>query len=97
MTENQQIRRVPCELCDGIAKWEHKGKRYCPVCIEQVTLRALIFSRVVGYYSPVQKWHAGKRQEFKDRVTYGQPTPERLAELDPVHLSRLSGDDGPGQ
>jgi len=28
------------------------------------------FSRVVGYYSAVQGWHKGKRQEFKDRVDY---------------------------
>ena len=29
-----------------------------------------VYSRVVGYLRPVQDWHAGKRQEFKDRVTF---------------------------
>ena len=96
MTENQQIRRVPCELCDGIAEWEHQGKWYCSVCIERVTVRALVYSRVVGYYSPVQKWHAGKRQEFKERLTY-VINPERLAALAPVSVPDLPGAPGSHQ
>ena len=30
----------------------------------------LCYSRVVGYLSPVSNWHRGKRQEFKERVTF---------------------------
>lgn len=26
--------------------------------------------KVVGYYSPVNNWNKGRRQEFKDRKTY---------------------------
>lgn len=29
-----------------------------------------VYSRVVGYLRPVQSWHAGKKQEFKDRVVF---------------------------
>ncbi len=29
-----------------------------------------VWSRVVGYYRPVQSWNVGKKQEFKDRVYY---------------------------
>ena len=29
-----------------------------------------VFSRVVGYYRPVQNWNTGKQQEFKERVTF---------------------------
>lgn len=29
-----------------------------------------VYSRIVGYLRPVQHWHAGKQQEFKDRVTF---------------------------
>ena len=29
-----------------------------------------IYSRITGYYRPVQNWNEGKMQEFKDRVTY---------------------------
>jgi len=29
-----------------------------------------IYSRVVGYYRPVNQWNAGKRSEFKARKVY---------------------------
>lgn len=29
-----------------------------------------VFSRVVGYYRPVNRWNEGKREEFADRVTF---------------------------
>jgi len=32
--------------------------------------RCEVFSRVVGYLSPVQRWNNGKKQEWKMRKTY---------------------------
>lgn len=29
-----------------------------------------VYSRVVGYYRPVDNWNLGKRQEFSERNTY---------------------------
>jgi len=29
-----------------------------------------IYSRVVGYFRPVQNWNLGKRQEFSERAYY---------------------------
>jgi len=29
-----------------------------------------VYSRIVGYYSPVHNWHDGKRQEFKERKKF---------------------------
>jgi len=29
-----------------------------------------IYSRVVGYYRPVQQWNEGKQEEFKHRRTF---------------------------
>jgi hypothetical protein len=29
-----------------------------------------VYSRVVGYFRPVDAWNIGKRAEFHDRVTY---------------------------
>ncbi len=29
-----------------------------------------VYSRIVGYYRPVQNWNDGKKQEFQDRNTY---------------------------
>ncbi len=28
-----------------------------------------VYSRVVGYFRPVQNWNMGKQQEFKERKT----------------------------
>jgi anaerobic ribonucleoside-triphosphate reductase len=44
----------------------------CPHCGEQ----AEVWSRIVGYYRPVQGWNPGKRQEFADRLPY--TFPERM-------------------
>jgi anaerobic ribonucleoside-triphosphate reductase len=30
-------------------------------------IKAEVYSRVVGYYRPVQAWNEGKREEFKER------------------------------
>jgi hypothetical protein len=30
-----------------------------------------VYSRVVGYFRPVQNWNLGKRAEFDDRKPYG--------------------------
>ena len=38
----------------------------CPKCGK----RAEIYSRVVGYFRPVQNWNVGKREEFKQRKMY---------------------------
>ena len=43
------------------------GERYtCPVCGEATE----VYSRITGYYRPVQNWNAGKAQEFKERKLY---------------------------
>lgn len=38
----------------------------CPICGEKTE----IYSRITGYYRPIQNWNDGKAQEFKDRLTY---------------------------
>ena len=30
-------------------------------------VKAEVYSRVVGYYRPIQDWNEGKREEFGDR------------------------------
>ena len=43
------------------------GEQYtCPYCQES----AEVYSRITGYYRPVQNWNAGKAQEFIERKTY---------------------------
>lgn len=31
-------------------------------------IRTEVYSRIVGYYRPVQNWNRGKREEFSQRV-----------------------------
>ena len=38
----------------------------CPICGK----KAEVYSRITGYYRPVQNWNDGKSQEFKDRKEY---------------------------
>jgi ribonucleoside-triphosphate reductase len=46
------------------------GEQYrCPHCGEVTE----VYSRITGYYRPVQNWNAGKTQEFKDRRLYDIP------------------------
>ncbi|MDO5423848.1 MAG: ribonucleoside triphosphate reductase [Eubacteriales bacterium] len=38
----------------------------CPVCGK----KAEVYSRITGYYRPVQNWNDGKSQEYKNRTLY---------------------------
>lgn len=77
------------------------GEEYtCPVCGESTE----VYSRITGYYRPVQNWNDGKTQEFKQRKTYNlsggtafsKPAPdngndEKAEEV--VHYSEVVSDD----
>ncbi len=38
----------------------------CPQCGSKTE----VWSRIVGYYRPVQSWHIGRQKEFKNRIHY---------------------------
>ncbi|MCR5625201.1 MAG: ribonucleoside triphosphate reductase [Lachnospiraceae bacterium] len=38
----------------------------CPECGQKTE----VYSRITGYYRPIQNWNDGKAQEYKDRVEY---------------------------
>jgi ribonucleoside-triphosphate reductase len=42
----------------------------CPTC----GAPAEVYTRVVGYYRPVQLWNKGKQAEYKDRKVYAMET-----------------------
>ena len=43
------------------------GEQYvCPIC----GAKTEVYSRITGYYRPVQNWNDGKAQEYKDRKVY---------------------------
>ena len=49
----------------------------CPECGEKTE----VYSRITGYYRPVQNWNDGKSEEYKARVVY---SPEKFAKKQPL-------------
>ena len=45
-------------------------QKTCPTCGNKTE----IYSRITGYYRPVQNWNDGKSQEYKERKTYNIAT-----------------------
>jgi len=44
-----------------------KGEQFaCPNCGSETE----VYTRIVGYYRPVQNWNLGKKSEYKDRLTF---------------------------
>ncbi len=59
------------------------GEQYtCPHCGETTE----VYSRITGYYRPVQNWNDGKTQEYKNRVVYA---PEKMTKKAPLNLSAV--------
>ena len=56
----------------------------CPECGE----RTEVYSRITGYYRPVQNWNDGKAQEYKDRVVYAEA---KLTGKQPLYLNAECG------
>jgi len=57
------------------------GEQYtCPHCGKPTE----VYSRITGYYRPVQNWNVGKAQEFKDRRVYDIGT-SHLTHTGPLH------------
>ncbi len=52
-----------------------KGEHFlCPVESDngKCGKHAEVYSRIVGYFRPVQNWNAGKQEEFKDRLEFSE-------------------------
>ena len=70
------------------------GEQYtCPICGKKTE----VYSRITGYYRPVQNWNDGKSQEYKDRKTYkvaaaSAPVERVVAKVkEPVEVPAISG------
>ncbi len=74
IAENYQLPYYTLSPTYSVCK-EHgyiKGEHYnCPECGEVTE----VYSRITGYYRPVQNWNAGKSQEFKARKLYDVANP----------------------
>ena len=59
------------------------GEQYsCPHCGEKTE----VYSRITGYYRPVQNWNDGKTQEYKDRKVYAA---SKITNKAPLNLSAV--------
>ena len=59
------------------------GEHYsCPACGEKTE----VYSRITGYYRPVQNWNDGKSKEYKDRKVYAE---KKLTGKSPLNLSAV--------
>ena len=46
-----------------------KGEHFkCPECQKECE----VYTRIVGYFRPVQQWNDGKREEYEDRLEYSE-------------------------
>ena len=54
----------------------------CPKCGK----KAEVYSRITGYYRPVQNWNDGKAQEYKNRTLYDVMHSD-IRKIQPVHAS----------
>lgn len=39
---------------------------------EKCGMECQVYSRVVGYFRPVQNWNNGKREEFRERLEFNE-------------------------
>ena len=53
----------------------------CPKCGQ----KAEVYSRITGYYRPVQNWNDGKLEEYKERKTYNISTSKFDPSVDGIH------------
>ena len=65
----------------------------CPECGEVTE----VYSRITGYYRPVQNWNDGKTQEFKDRKVYSQmneKSVEQLKQAPKIRMQQVMAEQG---
>ena len=54
---------------DGLSKSNKGMKQTKPVLCGK---RCRVYSRVVGYFRPIQTWNDGKQEEFRNRLEYDE-------------------------
>ncbi len=52
----------------------------CPICGKEMET----YSRVVGYFRPVNRWNEGKKEEWNDRTPYKDVEKIRMKALRPT-------------
>jgi len=53
----------------NIGFWKEEGVYRCEACTDKKA-GALVYSRVVGFLTPVKQWNVGKSAEWEDRKVF---------------------------
>ena len=61
----------------------------CPEC----GTKTEVYSRITGYYRPVQNWNDGKSQEYKERKVYNTERSVRKRDVSPLPISHSAEND----
>ena len=61
---------MKCEKCGGNVQKIDGWRTECDSCGDKQTI-CEVFSRVVGYITPISGWNIGKRAELNDRRMFG--------------------------
>jgi len=63
---------VRCPHCHGEVV-KQGDRNHCPACNKTFCGKPTeIYTRCVGYYRPVSNFNKGKKQEFRDRLTFSR-------------------------
>ena len=60
----------------------------CPECGEKTE----VYSRITGYYRPIQNWNDGKSQEYKDRTVYDVKTSKLVRAGKPTETVEITSE-----
>jgi len=63
----------------------------CPTCGKKTE----VYSRITGYYRPIQNWNDGKRKEFEDRKEYNIETSKFTAKTQDACACEKQGEPAP--
>jgi len=63
--EDVKVKTATCK--DGVCKLTPVEQK--PKTRTVIAIKAECYSRIVGYYRPVQDWNRGKKEEFENRRT----------------------------
>ncbi|MDF2587129.1 MAG: anaerobic ribonucleoside-triphosphate reductase [Anaerocolumna sp.] len=58
----------------------------CPICGQ----KAEVYSRITGYYRPVQNWNEGKTQEYKNRKLYDANNQRKVQDMNKSVLEEVA-------
>ena len=69
------MKQVTCPYCKDTEMELIENHWCCHKCRKAVQA-CEVYSRVVGYLRPVNQWHKGKKQEWKERTEFEFPEME---------------------